>query len=153
MLKVTWLRTIQDPRTRLKLGLANCSPLPISSRRSNRVTESRTLSRNGATFCVLPDPFQGVRGGINFSRSPRRLLHSLRTRVGSTPTRCTVDAGNLFLVLIPSLPTSGWRCAKCDARMDLTRVARGSSNFDIRTFDCPKCDDTHIVTVATDLIS
>jgi hypothetical protein len=37
--------------------------------------------------------------------------------------------------------------------MDLARVARGSSNFDIRTSDCPKCDDTHIVTVATDQIS
>ncbi|WP_079542241.1 hypothetical protein [Bradyrhizobium lablabi] len=37
--------------------------------------------------------------------------------------------------------------------MHLARVARGSSNFDIRTFDCPKCGHTHIVTIATDLVS
>jgi hypothetical protein len=36
------------------------APMPISGRRSIRVTESRTLSRKGAMFCVLPDPFQGV---------------------------------------------------------------------------------------------
>jgi hypothetical protein len=44
-------------------------------------------------------------------------------------------------------------CPKCDARMHLARVARGPSGFDIRTFDCAKCDHSHIVTVATDLLS
>jgi hypothetical protein len=43
-------------------------------------------------------------------------------------------------------------CAKCDARMRLSRVARGPSGFDIRTFDCARCDRVHIVTVATDLV-
>ena len=44
-------------------------------------------------------------------------------------------------------------CPKCDARMNLARIARGPSGFDIRTFDCAKCDHSHIVTVATDLLS
>jgi hypothetical protein len=44
-------------------------------------------------------------------------------------------------------------CPKCDARMNLARIARGPSGFDIRTFDCAKCDHSHIVTVATDLPS
>jgi hypothetical protein len=34
--------------------------------------------------------------------------------------------------------------------MALARIARGPSGFDIRTFDCGKCDHAHIVTVATD---
>jgi hypothetical protein len=29
----------------------------------------------------------------------------------------------------------------------------GPSGFDIRTFDCAKCDHAHIVTVTTDLVS
>lgn len=44
-------------------------------------------------------------------------------------------------------------CPKCDSAMHLLRVARGPSGFDIRTFDCAKCDHAHIVTVATDLVS
>jgi hypothetical protein len=36
--------------------------------------------------------------------------------------------------------------------MRLSRVARGPSGFDIRTFDCARCDRVHIVTVATDLV-
>jgi hypothetical protein len=44
-------------------------------------------------------------------------------------------------------------CPKCDARMRLARVARGSSGFDVRTFDCAKCDYAHIATVGTDLVS
>ena len=42
------------------------------------------------------------------------------------------------------------RCPKCEARMTLTRVARGAAGFDVRTFDCARCDHAQIVTVATD---
>jgi hypothetical protein len=31
-------------------------------------------------------------------------------------------------------------------------VLRGPSGFDVRTFDCTKCDYAHIATVATDLV-
>jgi hypothetical protein len=41
-------------------------------------------------------------------------------------------------------------CPKCDTRMVLAQVARGPSGYDIRTFDCAKCDHARIVTVATD---
>jgi hypothetical protein len=44
-------------------------------------------------------------------------------------------------------------CPKCDAKMHLARVARGPSGFDIRTFDCARCDHAHTVTVASDLVS
>ena len=53
----------------------------------------------------------------------------------------------------PVIASRRRRCPNCDATMHLARVARGSSNFDIRAFDCRRCDHTHIVTAATDLVS
>jgi hypothetical protein len=44
-------------------------------------------------------------------------------------------------------------CPKCSAPMTLARIARGPSGFDVRTFDCGKCDHAHIVTVATDPVT
>jgi hypothetical protein len=61
--------------------------MPSSDQRSIRVTESRTLSRNGATFYILPDPCQGVRSGTSFDRPPRRFVRCFGTRAGWTPTR------------------------------------------------------------------
>ncbi len=52
----------------------------------------------------------------------------------------------------PSLTTIEHpRCPKCrQDRMSLARIAPGPKGFDIRTFECAKCDYVHIVTVATD---
>jgi hypothetical protein len=36
--------------------------------------------------------------------------------------------------------------------MNLARVVRVPSGFDIRTFDCSGCDHAHIVTVAADAL-
>jgi hypothetical protein len=69
--------------------------------RSIRVTGSRTSSKNGAMFCVLPDPFQEVPSGTSFDRPPRLLERSFGTRVGWTPTRAA-DGGTLFLVPRPA---------------------------------------------------
>lgn len=40
------------------------------------------------------------------------------------------------------------RCPVCDARMMLARIAPGPSGFDIRTFECAKCD--HVLTATID---
>jgi hypothetical protein len=37
--------------------------------------------------------------------------------------------------------------------MSLVRIAQGPSGFDVRTFDCAKCDHAYIATVATDPVS
>jgi hypothetical protein len=51
----------------------------------------------------------------------------------------------------PSLmPIERPRCAKCHSRMNLARIAPGSKGFDVRTFECGKCEHVHIVTVDID---
>jgi hypothetical protein len=42
-------------------------------------------------------------------------------------------------------------CPNCrGARMSLARIAPGPKGFDVRTFECPKCEYVHIMTVAID---
>lgn len=41
-------------------------------------------------------------------------------------------------------------CPKCQTRMSLARIAPGPKGFDIRTFECSKCEHVHIVTAETD---
>jgi Zn ribbon nucleic-acid-binding protein len=53
--------------------------------------------------------------------------------------------------LIPLSPAGDARCPKCDATMNLARWMRRPSGFDIRIFDCTRCDHAHIVTSAPDL--
>jgi hypothetical protein len=51
----------------------------------------------------------------------------------------------------PSLtPIERPRCSHCTSRMMLARIAPGPSGFDIRTFECGKCDHVHTATVDID---
>jgi len=50
-------------------------------------------------------------------------------------------------VPLPS-PAGDLRCPKCDSTMNLARLLRRPSGFNIRTFDCTKCEYAHIVTSA-----
>ena len=111
------------------------------------------MSRNGATFCVLPDPFQGVRSGTNFDRPLRRFVHSLRTKLVGRPHVGRLMAEGYSWSHHSLIAGQRPHCPKCGARMRLARVALGPSGFDVRTFDCAKCDHAHIATVATDLVS
>jgi DNA polymerase III alpha subunit (gram-positive type) len=38
-------------------------------------------------------------------------------------------------------------CPKCRAHMMLTRIMPARVGFDLRTFECPKCDHVHEVMV------
>ena len=40
----------------------------------------------------------------------------------------------------PLLPTERPRCPKCQGRMMLARIEPGPAHFDLRTFECPKCE-------------
>jgi hypothetical protein len=42
------------------------------------------------------------------------------------------------------------RCPKCRARMKLARVSSGPIGFELRTFDCAKCDRVEQIVVALD---
>jgi predicted nucleic acid-binding Zn ribbon protein len=51
----------------------------------------------------------------------------------------------------PSLaPIERPRCPKCHNRMDLARIMAGPKGYDLRNFECDKCDCVTTVTVATD---
>jgi hypothetical protein len=42
------------------------------------------------------------------------------------------------------------RCPKCEHRMSLARIMPGPEGYDLRNFECDKCDHVITVTVATD---
>jgi ribosomal protein S27AE len=41
-------------------------------------------------------------------------------------------------------------CPKCSTRMMLARITPARVGFDLRTFECPRCDHVHVVMVATE---
>lgn len=42
------------------------------------------------------------------------------------------------------------RCPKCQKRMDLAQIMPGPKGYDLRYFECGKCDHVITLTVATD---
>jgi hypothetical protein len=48
------------------------------------------------------------------------------------------------------LPIERPRCPTCHNRMNLAQVMPGRPGFDVRTFECGRCEHAHILTVATD---
>jgi hypothetical protein len=54
-----------------------------------------------------------------------------------------------FLPDIVNLHIHRPTCAKCGAHMMLARIMPARMGFDIRTFECPKCDHLHEVMVET----
>jgi hypothetical protein len=55
-----------------------------------------------------------------------------------------------YLAAIPLLAIQQLRCPKCRTRMMLASISPGSSGFEIRTFDCSKCDHVEQVAIASD---
>ena len=54
------------------------------------------------------------------------------------------------LAAIPLLAIQQLRCPKCQTRMMLARVSPAPNGFDLRTFDCPKCDHVEKIEIASD---
>jgi DNA polymerase III alpha subunit (gram-positive type) len=42
------------------------------------------------------------------------------------------------------------RCPKCQNQMTLARIMPGPDGFDLRNFECDKCDHVVTLTIATD---
>jgi hypothetical protein len=55
-----------------------------------------------------------------------------------------------YLAAIPLLAIQRLRCPKCQLRMRLAHISPGPTGFEIRTFDCPKCDHIEKVAIASD---
>jgi hypothetical protein len=51
---------------------------------------------------------------------------------------------------IPLLAIWQLRCPKCRTRMTLTRISPGPTGFELRTFDCSKCDHVEQIAIASD---
>jgi hypothetical protein len=54
------------------------------------------------------------------------------------------------LAAIPLLAIQRLRCPICHTRMMLSRIAPGPKGFELRTFDCSKCDYVEKVAIASD---
>ena len=48
------------------------------------------------------------------------------------------------------LPIERPRCPRCQHRMNLARIMPGDPGFDLRNFECRKCDEVVTRTVASD---
>jgi hypothetical protein len=51
---------------------------------------------------------------------------------------------------IPLLAIQQLRCPKCRKRMKLVRISPGPTAFELRTFDCSKCDHVEQIAIASD---
>jgi hypothetical protein len=55
-----------------------------------------------------------------------------------------------YPAVIPLLAIQRLRCPKCQTRMMLSRISPGPTGFELRTFDCSKCDYVEKVVIASD---
>jgi hypothetical protein len=51
---------------------------------------------------------------------------------------------------IPLLAIQDLRCPKCRTRMTLRHIRPGPRGFELRTFDCSKCDHVEQIAIASD---
>jgi hypothetical protein len=51
---------------------------------------------------------------------------------------------------IPLLAIQELHCPQCRTRMMLARISPGPTGFELRTFDCPKCDHVEKIAIASD---
>ena len=51
---------------------------------------------------------------------------------------------------IPLLAIQRLRCPKCRTRMILARISPGPRGFELRSFDCTKCDHAEQIAIAQD---
>jgi hypothetical protein len=54
------------------------------------------------------------------------------------------------IAAIPLLAIQRLHCPKCRARMTLARISPGPTGFELRTFDCSKCDHVEKIVIASD---
>ena len=51
---------------------------------------------------------------------------------------------------IPLIAIESRECLKCQGPMVLARIMPGGLNFDLRTFECAKCDHVEKIMITTD---
>jgi predicted Zn finger-like uncharacterized protein len=56
----------------------------------------------------------------------------------------------VYPAAIPLLAIQRPRCPKCRTRMMLAHISLGPTGFELRTFDCSKCDHVEQIVIALD---
>jgi hypothetical protein len=55
-----------------------------------------------------------------------------------------------YPAVIPLLAIQRLRCPKCQTRMTLVRISPGPTGFELRTFDCSRCNHVEKIAIASD---
>jgi hypothetical protein len=55
-----------------------------------------------------------------------------------------------YPAVIPLLAIQRLRCPKCQTLMTLARISPGPTGFELRTFDCSRCNHVEKIAIATD---
>jgi hypothetical protein len=79
-----------------------------------------------------------------------QLRHLPVTESFALPPDLKVECMTDYLAAIPLLAIQRLRCPKCQRRMMLARTSPGPTGFDLRTFDCSKCDYAEHIAIASD---
>jgi hypothetical protein len=55
-----------------------------------------------------------------------------------------------YPAVIPLLAIQRLRCPKCQMRMTLARISPGPTGFELRTFECSRCNHVEKIAIASD---
>jgi hypothetical protein len=57
-------------------------------------------------------------------------------------------SASIYPSAIPLTAIDKLHCPECRARMELARVSAGPTGFEVRTFDCTRCDRVEKIAIA-----
>src|SRR5713101_1197467 len=80
--------------------------------------------------------------------APYRLLPV--TESVALPPEARWNAMTDYPAAIPLFAIQQLRCPKCRARMKLAHTSLGPTGFELRTFDCSKCDHVEQIAIPSD---
>ena len=144
---------------RMRSACRLCGYLPIGAER-----KSSARSRNGARDPELAGQVGQSLIFSNVSNNDRRLRNPKGMLVPSPSPRWRLPVTESFALppdpgwnamtdypaAIPLLAIQQLRCPICRTRMRLARISPGPTGFELRTFECAKCDHVEQIAIASD---
>jgi hypothetical protein len=126
--------------------------------------KSSAHSRNGARDLELAGQVGQSLIFSNVSNNDRRLRNPEEHDGSITAPRWRLPVTESFALppdpgwnamtdypaAIPLLAIQQLRCPKCRTRMRLARISPGPTGFELRTFECAKCDHVEQIAIASD---
>src|SRR5256712_12291476 len=90
------------------------------------------------------------RGGTPIAPSPPVFGFYPVTESVALPPEARWNAMTDYPAAIPLFAIQQLRCPKCRARMKLAHTSLGPTGFELRTFDCSKCDHVEQIAIPSD---